>query len=86
LLLYSNGKWRALYDLRADPNERRNVIEEMPDIAASMVGVFRQFAQQQRKPPLSFIDPNVAPVPVPRRTGEQLSPEMEKQLRALGYL
>ena len=86
LLLYSNGRWRALYDLNADPEQRHNVIDSQPAVTREMVEVFREFAMQQGTPPLSFVGieseaPVVEDLPRPERT-----PQLEREPRALGYL
>jgi arylsulfatase len=86
LLLYENGKWRALYDLKADPGEKHNIIADHPEAAEQMLAAFREFASQQAKPPLHFADASVPPPSIPRRRDRQTTPQMEKELKALGYL
>jgi len=64
------GYARALYDLEADPAERRNVIEEHPEVAARLsdqLGVWSASIPSQAPPP--------------ERDEEQL-----EMLRALGYV
>jgi len=86
LLLYANGKWRALYDLKDDPEEQHDVLAAQPAIAKSMLDVFRAFAMRQRRPPVYFLDPGAKPPPMPT-TGERgMTPERKRELRALGYL
>ncbi len=86
LILYGNGEWRSLYDLRSDPDQRRNVLEEHPTVAEEMLAVFREFAAAQRRPPFEFLYPDVEPLPVPAEGEIELSPEVRRQLRALGYV
>jgi len=86
LLLYENGKWRALYDLKADPGEKHNIIADQPEAAEQTLAAFREFAKQQAKPPLHFADASAPPPSIPRRRDRQMTPQMEKELKALGYL
>lgn len=86
LMLWGNGEWRALYDLRSDPGQRHNVIHGHPEVAEEMLAEFRRFAVQQRRPPLEFLDPDVEPLPVPEEGTLELDAEVERQLRALGYV
>jgi arylsulfatase A-like enzyme len=86
LMLWGNGEWRALYDLRSDPGQRRNVIDEHPDVAEGLLSDFKEFALAQRRPPIEFIDPSAAPVPLPEGPETELSAETRERLRALGYL
>ncbi|MCJ7823068.1 MAG: sulfatase-like hydrolase/transferase, partial [Armatimonadetes bacterium] len=86
LMLWGNGEWRALYDLEADPDQRANVIAERPEVAEKMVAAFRTFAREQRRPPLDFLDPAAKLPPLPEAGVSQLTPEMKKRLRALGYV
>jgi arylsulfatase len=84
LMLWGNGKWRALYDLRADPGQRRNVIAQNPEVAARMVGAFREFAARQARPPLEFVEEGAAPAA--ETGGERLPAETRRRLKALGYV
>ncbi len=86
LILYGNGEWRSLYNLRSDPDQRHNVLEDHPMLAEEMLAVFRGFAAAQRRPPFEFLDPAVEPLPVPEEGEVELSPEVQRQLRALGYV
>jgi arylsulfatase len=92
LLLWGNREWRALYDLEVDPEQRENIIEEDPERAAELIQAFRTFAESQRRPPLRFLEAKAGPTPEPdaeeigRTEGSGLSPEVRKDLRALGYL
>ena len=86
LILWGNGEWRSLHDLRADPGQRHNVIADHPEIAQEMVGAFREFALAQRRPPIEFLDPEAEPLPLPEADETDLTPEAKRQLRALGYL
>lgn len=85
-MLWGNGEWRALYDLRADPEQRENVIAQRPEVAEEVLAAFRSFALQQRRPPLDFLEPG-AELPPPPEAGEShVAPETKERLRALGYL
>jgi arylsulfatase len=64
------GYTRALYDLKADPAESRNVIEEHPDVEARLSAELGAWS--------ASIPSNAAP---PERDEEQL-----EMLRALGYV
>ncbi len=86
LLLYGNGKWRAFYDLASDPEERHNVIGEFPDVAAEFEEVFREFAGRQTASLACFLDPNAAPSRRRRERATTLAPEVEREMRALGYV
>jgi arylsulfatase len=86
LMLWGNGQWRALYDLRSDPGQRQNVIEDHPVVTEQMLAQFRTFAISQKRPPLEFLDPDVEPLPVPKEGALELDAEVERQLRALGYV
>lgn len=86
LLLWGNGEWRTLYDLRTDPKQNRNVIDEQPEIADAMAAKFEEFAKAQRVPPVNFLDPNAEKPKLPLVDETRLGPEAKKTLRALGYL
>lgn len=85
-MLWGNGTWRALYDLQHDPEQRRNVIKDHPQVAARMLAQFRAFAGQQRRKPLEFLEPGAAPPAAGSPSPSRLSGEARKQLKALGYL
>ena len=86
LLLFEGGKLRALYDLNADPWQRRNIIGRQAKRADRMAEAFRRFALTQRTRPLRFVDANAKPGELP--AGEQVKPseDMKRELKALGYL
>ncbi len=97
LLLYSNGIWRSLYDLRTDPGQRENVIAEKPEVAEDMLSAFRRFASSQLRQPFNYLDPDAKQVlltdsiPQLQERGEnagsrEFSDEAKKQMRDLGYL
>jgi arylsulfatase A-like enzyme len=86
LMLWGNGEWRALYDLEADSGQRKNVIAEQGEVAEEMLEVFREFALEQRRPPVDFLRPDVELPPLPKAGEVGLTPEARRQLRALGYL
>ena len=86
LLLYQGARLRALYDLREDPRELKNVIAERPRVAAQMADAFRSFAERQVAPPLDFLDPNAKPAQLPKADRVKLDEETRRTLRALGYV
>lgn len=86
LILYEGAKLRALYDLRTDPRETRNAIDEQPKVAVQMVDTFREFAIAQTARPLQFVDPSYRPRPRPKPRQRSLDDEMRRDLKALGYL
>lgn len=86
LILYGNGRWRALYDLRVDPKQRKNVIANHREVGEEMTEAFRRFAKTQRRPPMNFLDPNAEMPTLPPAPVMELTPEQEQQLRNLGYL
>ena len=86
LILYGNGTWRSLHDLRVDPGQRRNVIADHSEVVEEMVAAFREFAATQARPPVEFLDPDAEPLPLPDVNQTTLTPEARRQLRALGYV
>ncbi len=92
LLLYSNGRWRALYDLARDPEQRHNVLEERPGQADELIEAFSAFAAAQKEELMHFVDPTVDEPP-PRvgrhevhRSIIEERRRLNQELRALGYL
>jgi arylsulfatase len=85
-MLWGNGEWRALYDLETDPGQTENIIDQHPDVAGEMLAAFEEFAVQQRRPPVEFLDPDAAPAPLPAAGKTEITPEVERQLKALGYV
>ncbi len=86
LILWKGGEFRALYHLRRDPRQTRNVIAQHPAQAARMADAFRAFAATQRMPPLHFLDPDAKPGRLPTAPEVTLTEEQRRELRALGYL
>jgi arylsulfatase A-like enzyme len=89
LILYSNGEWRALYDLESDPGQRTNVYTRQRERAEELVAAFQSYAQEQRRPPMDFVDPNAEMTPLPKVRDLGLSPEDQARVRAIadiGYL
>lgn len=86
LILFSNGTWRALYDLGQDPEQQVNLIDEQPETAERMLHVFGRFAETQRRPPRDCLDPEAEMPPLPEAPVRGLTPEQEQQLRNLGYV
>ncbi len=86
LILYGNGKWRALYDLGADPGERHDIIAEQRGEAERLLAAFETFARSQRRPPVDFLSPDAEPAPLPEVPRATLTEEEKKRLRGLGYL
>ncbi len=75
LVLYSNGRFRALYDLRKDPGQRTNIADARPEIVDAMTAAFREFAARQRRPPMDFLEPNAKMGPLPEVPEIEMSPE-----------
>jgi arylsulfatase A-like enzyme len=86
MILFKGGKLRALYDLEHDPWQTRNVIGEQPQEARRLSEGFRRFAEMQSWPPLDFIDPDYRPRAKPRGKQPEMSEDLKKELKALGYL
>jgi arylsulfatase A-like enzyme len=86
LILWEGGKLRALYDLRADPRQARNVIRDRPEQAARMLDAFRRFAATQKAQPMDFIDPNAKPARLPAGPEVTLTDKQRRELEALGYV
>lgn len=86
LLLWGNGRPPSLYDLRTDPKQARNVIDQQPEIAEAMRAAFKEMAEQQTAPPLHFLDPNAEIPKLPLADEKRMGPEVKRTLRALGYL
>jgi len=86
LILYQGGVLRALYDLRKDPEQRVNVIEQEPKQAARLMSAFRTYAATQLRPPLEFVDRGVKPKAAAAEHRVRMSDEQRRQLRNLGYV
>lgn len=86
LILYEGGRHRALYDLKADPRQKRNVLDDYPEKTADLIEAFRRFAAAQTRPPFEFIDPEWEPQELPQAPEVELSDEQRQELEALGYL
>jgi arylsulfatase A-like enzyme len=87
LLLYGNGEWRALYDLEADPGQNHDVMDQQPRPTEELLEAFRAFAETQRRPPVNFLNPEAEEPLTPDDVQKtKLTPELQKELRALGYL
>jgi arylsulfatase A-like enzyme len=92
LLLYQGERrlrgapMRGLYDLRKDPRALTNVFDQRPEQAAKLINAFRAFALTQRLPPLDFVDPDAPPQELPQANEIEVTPEMRRGLKALGYL
>ena len=86
LVLYEGGKLRALYDLERDPRAISNVIDKERERARRLTEAFRGFAEGQAAPPLNFVDPNAPPPTLPEANEVQMTEEMRRSLKALGYL
>jgi arylsulfatase A-like enzyme len=86
LMLWRHGEWRALYDLEADPRQLNNVIDQHSEVAEEMLAAFEEFASQQRRPPVEFLDPEAKPLSMPEAEKTEITPEVVPRLKALGYL
>jgi len=86
LMLYQGGRLRCLFDLKRDPRQLANVIDEKPEEAERLVGVFRGFLHTQTRKPVRFLDPNAKEPPPEQQAVVQISEDTRRELRALGYL
>ncbi|MHC5034967.1 MAG: sulfatase family protein, partial [Planctomycetota bacterium] len=87
LLLYGEKNRRALYSLKDDPEQQKNVIASRPREAEKLTQAFRLYAKQQRWNIMYIIDPSAPYAPRPRNLpGRPVSPETLRQLKTLGYL
>jgi arylsulfatase A-like enzyme len=101
LILYRGGEFKALYDLRTDPGELRNVIgrfrpkaaaEERRslEVAGKMSTALQRFGDAQRLSLAEFISPHaVVKAPGSNPAGPvpgKLPEEVRRKIRALGYL
>ena len=86
LLVYRKRDWRALYDLEKDPGQRHNIIDDEPERAAELIEIFRAFGEIQRRPVTDFLDPSASVPPLPPCREVKITPQTERQLKALGYL
>lgn len=86
LLLYRGGELRALYDLEDDPRQVHNAIGEQPERAAELEQAFNAFAHRQKVPPLHFTDPDAPAPEFPDVPQVEVTDEMRRALKALGYL
>ncbi len=72
LILEPRSEFRQLFNLEMDPGETRNLVEDEPEIASAL--------ETRLRDRLSALESNQA------EEGVALTPEMEEELRALGYL
>jgi len=87
LLLYGTKNQRALYSLKDDPEQQKNVIASHPKPAEKLTQAFRAYAKQQRWNIMYVIDPSAPYAARPRNLpGRPVSPETKRELKALGYL
>lgn len=85
LMLFGDGRGRALYEMNADPWQSRNAISSHREQAAALAQTFAKFAARQHYPPLQFLDPKYKPRPGTRPSA-QMSEETRRRLKSLGYL
>jgi arylsulfatase A-like enzyme len=84
LMLFCNGRLRALYDLRADPQQTVNIIADHEQVAAAMAASLEDYAAAQGC--------TLAELLAPRDWGASEVPQVElrddvrRQIKALGYL
>ncbi|MFB3880784.1 MAG: sulfatase [Armatimonadota bacterium] len=86
MILFKGGRLRALYNLRDDPWQTRNVVAQQSAQAARMAAAFTSFARRQQYPPLDFVDPDWKPERRPPAARLKLSNDQKRELKALGYL
>ena len=77
LIVHPDGQPPELYDLARDPGERRNVASERPGILSELGERIRSLGEVLEKTAAALGPADGAP---------ELDPELEAQLRALGYL
>lgn len=68
-----------LFDLHQDPHELRNLAAELPEVVEEMRQILRAQLDQQRRRRARFFEGRLQPQP-------ETDPEIEEQLRSLGYL
>jgi hypothetical protein len=86
LLILRDPSSCALYDTESDPGQTRAIQDAQPEVADELGGLFRAFAQAQRRPPMSFLDPDADPLPEPRPFEGDLPADVRRDLETLGYL
>ena len=86
LVLFENPEWRGLYDLRNDPEQRVNIVAEEPERATELLEAFEAYARAQRQPPHEFLGEEGEAPSREQRHEMELTPQLERELRALGYL
>ncbi len=86
LVLERGSDERELYDMKADPGQTRNVIDEQPDETAELANAFVEFAERQRNRPLDFLEPDAETAELPAAPRREIGEETRKQLEALGYI
>jgi arylsulfatase A-like enzyme len=69
LLVFREGRGRALHDVVADPLHRIDLADRHPDVVRALESAFEEWVRATREAP----------------TGGVVSPEMATQLRKLGY-
>jgi choline-sulfatase len=72
LILEPKSQWKQLFNLDVDPGETRNLVEDEPEIASAL--------EKRLRERLLALESNRV------EEGVALTPEMEEELRALGYL
>lgn len=75
-LLVGPGDYRALYDLREDPLEHRDLLAAEPETARRLGAELRRWLEEEER-----LARTMGPV-----ESRELSPEVIDELRALGYL
>jgi len=86
LIVHRGGKLRALYDLRRDPEQTRNVIAEHPGTVGEMTAALQEFAQTQGCSLAELLSPPAAVTSAPKAPQTTLPEETRRELEALGYL
>lgn len=86
LVLLQGGRGRVLYDLEADPGQTRNAAPYESQRLYAMLRAFQEHAEQQRVPPVQFVNPHAKPPRLPAAKEVETTDRDRRQLRALGYL
>jgi len=79
-----------LYDLAADPLERKDLSQKESRRVERLRAALREFLSRQREERLAFLLEHDSPANririLPRERGQAISPEVVDQLRTLGYI
>jgi arylsulfatase A-like enzyme len=86
LLLYEASEHRYLYDNEKDPRQKRNILRQNAKKEEELIATFEGYALEQQRPVVAFLDLTLSPAPAQEEGRIKLTPEQEREMRALGYL